>query len=195
MRARTIDIGALIAYAVVIALFIVESYIISTRVAPSSWTPWIVILLGLTMFRGGRLISGSSIAEPLRFPVAEARPDSCMAGDSVSPIYDRGALCVLGQLVSCPVCSGFHVGVIVMLLYSFAPAWGFTILGLFAASGLGEMLNYIVEPGEWAGRLLRVLDGIMEPSNWDRVKAKLAKPVIIRSNGKVHLAEKEKAEA
>ncbi len=131
------------------------------------------------MFRGGRLLSGNPIAEPLRFMVAEATPDSCMAGDSISPIYSKGVLFVLGQLVSCPICSGFHTGLVTMMIYSFSPAWGMTLLSLLAASGIGEFVQYVVEPGEWLGRLLRVLDGIAEPSNWNRVAQKLAVATVV----------------
>ncbi|NMB87163.1 MAG: DUF1360 domain-containing protein [Chloroflexi bacterium] len=140
---------------------------------------WIdLVLLGFAVLRLGRLIAYDLITEPLRAPFTRTVPDGTGAGDSVEP-RGRGVQHTIGQLISCPICSGTWIAAfLVYALYAWPePARVFiTILG---AIGIAEVLNGLLESLSWSGQLSRTQSGAIlrkmqsetppSPSQWEDI--------------------------
>ncbi len=87
------------------------------------------------------------------------------AGDSVNARYEGGLLSVLGNGLSCPICSGTWTATLLMVLYCASPALGRITIFLLAAAGLAQVLVYYTEANEWKARHYRVQSGIYDPKN------------------------------
>ena len=123
-------------------------------------SPFDFVLLGLAVFRGGRLIAYDHVAAPLREPFTETVPDSSGAGDTVEP-EGHGAQRALGELLSCPICAGTWVAAGLTYGLRILPAPTRLLMTILAAAGAAEWLNASVEAMSWFGQAARREVGAM----------------------------------
>ncbi len=109
-----------------------------------------VILLGLAVFRGGRLIAWDHVTEPLRAPFAQTVPDGSGAGDTVEP-RGAGPRRALGELLSCPICSGTWVAAGLIYGLRLFPGPTRLLLAVLGATGAADLLNAAAEALSWHG--------------------------------------------
>jgi hypothetical protein len=120
--------------------------------------PMDLALLVLATFRLGRLIAYDVVMEPFRRPFARTVPDSTGAGETVEP-RGTGVRRALGQLFSCPICTGTWVAAILVYgLYAF-PGPTRVFLVIMAVIGAAELLNAFEEAFCWSGQLARTMTG------------------------------------
>lgn len=112
-------------------------------------------MLGLAALRAGRLLSYDRVTEPVREPFTETEPDESGAGDTVVPQSGSAVRETLGQLISCPVCSGTWAAAAMAYFLRLAPVPGRFFLLIMSATGLAEVLNALIEALEWTGQAER----------------------------------------
>ena len=117
-----------------------------------------LVLLGFATLRLGRLIAYDLITEPIRLPFARTVPDETGAGDSVEP-KGSGIQRALGQLLSCPICSGTWAGAILVYgLYAW-PGPTRVVITILGVVGIAEVLNSLIEALSWSGQQSRTQAG------------------------------------
>lgn len=142
-------------------LYVLWMFVWRPGAASFTLSPFDLALLGFATFRLGRMVAWDRVAEPLRYPFARTVPDATGAGDSVEP-RGEGARQALGQLISCPICSGTWVAAaLVYFLYAW-PGPAHVFLAILAAVGAAEMLNALAEATCWVGQYARTLTGEKE---------------------------------
>jgi hypothetical protein len=114
-----------------------------------------ITMLGFATLRAGRLMSYDRVTEPVREPFTETEPDESGAGDTVVPQSGSAIRETLGQLISCPICSGTWAAAVMAYFLRLAPAPGRLFLLIMSASGIAEVLNALVEALDWTGQAER----------------------------------------
>lgn len=117
-----------------------------------------LVLLALATYRLGHLISYDLVMEPFRKYVTETVPDSTGAGESVEP-RGEGVRRALGQLVSCPICSGTWVAALLVYALYLWPEPTRVLLLMTAVIGIAEILNAAGEALSWNAQYQRTLSG------------------------------------
>lgn len=135
--------------------------------AITSWTVLDFILLGLSTYRLGHLVSYDRVMEPLRAPFARTVPDPTGAGESVEP-HGEGARSAIGQLISCPICTGTWLSAGVVSLMIWFPAIVRFFLWMTAAVALSEILQSVTEALSWSGQLSRARAGALQAGKESR---------------------------
>ena len=125
--------------------------------------PFDLALLGLATMRLGRLVAYDRVAEPLRQPFAQTVPDRTGAGETVEP-RGSGVQQSLGQLISCPICSGTWIAAGLVYGLHTIPSPTRVFLAIMGTTGVAEILNALTEALSWIGQLARKLSGEKEPS-------------------------------
>jgi hypothetical protein len=127
---------------------------------PFEVKPFDMVLLGFATLRLGRLVAYDLITEPVRKPFAKTVPDETGAGETVMPRTGSGFRQAIGELVSCPICSGTWIAAgLVYALHMFPnPTRIFTTI--MGVTGLAEFLNALTEALAWSAELARKLAGI-----------------------------------
>ncbi|MCZ7551536.1 MAG: hypothetical protein B6D39_01330 [Anaerolineae bacterium UTCFX2] len=115
-------------------------------------------LLSLATFRLGRMVAYDTVFEPLRAPFCVTVPDSTGAGDTVEP-KGTGARYAMGQLLSCPLCSGTWISAGLIYALYFLPTPTRAFLFIIAAVAIAEMLGSVTEALSWSGQLARARSG------------------------------------
>ena len=121
---------------------------------PLELGPLDLALLGLATSRAGRLAAYDRVAEPLRAPVTETKPDEYGAGENVVAA-GSGARKAIGELISCPTCVGTWVAAGLVYGLRLAPRPTRVFLGFMGTVGLAELLNSANEALTWAGKAQR----------------------------------------
>ena len=111
-------------------------------------------LLGLSVFRLGRLVAYDIVTSPYRAPFAKTVSDATGAGDSVEP-KGRGWRRAIGELISCPICAGTWIGAALVYALQIAPGPARLFITIMGAIGLGEVLNAITEALTWNAQTAR----------------------------------------
>lgn len=119
---------------------------------------WLLVLLPLAAMRAGVTIAENEVMAWLREPFCITAPDSCGAGDSVSPKPNS----VFGSLLSCPICSGTWSALVLVGLYALLPSVGTLLILVLGTAGGAEFLYYAKENNAWSARYARVRDGRLE---------------------------------
>lgn len=100
-----------------------------------------VALLGTATYKLSRLLTKDKVTSFLRAPVASF--DSEGAGPEVN---DRprgeGLPRAVGELITCPFCTGQWVGTALFGAYLFNPRLGRSVAGLLSALALADSLHY-----------------------------------------------------
>jgi len=147
---------ATLGYVAFVGLFGLEMAISSMHIqAILALAPWQLILLGLGAYRGARALSYNGVFAWLREPFCQVVPDSSGAGDGVEPKYERGLMGAIGACLSCPICTGTHVGSFMLTLIALWPNLGITVMYGLAIAGIAEFIHWAAEMLEWRGREAR----------------------------------------
>ena len=117
--------------------------------------PWQLALFGFGAYRGARALSYNGVFAWLREPFCKVVPDSSGAGDGVEPKYERGLMGTIGACLSCPICTGTHVGSFMLTLIAVWPNLGIMLMYGLAIAGMAEFIHWAAEMFEWRGREAR----------------------------------------
>jgi hypothetical protein len=126
--------------------------------------PFDLVMLGIATFRLGRLTAYDKVAEALRLPFAETKPDESGAGESVVP-KGRGMRRAIGELLSCPICAGTWIGAALVYGLDIAPRPTRAFMAIMSAAGVAELLDAATEALSWTGRLTREEVGDLSRAN------------------------------
>jgi hypothetical protein len=120
----------------------------------ASIKPFDYILLGLSVFRMGRMVSYDTVMEPYRAPFTQVVPDDSGAGDTVEP-RGEGWRRAIGELISCPICSGTWIAAVLVYGMQVAPGPTRALMAIMSVIGIGEVLNAATEALSWNAQLAR----------------------------------------
>jgi hypothetical protein len=112
--------------------------------------PFDFTLLGFATYRLGRLAAYDKVSEPLRRPFTKTEPDPSGAGETVVP-KGVGARRALGELLSCPICSGTWIAAALVYGLGIAPGPTRVFVAIMSAIGVAELLNAATEALQWTG--------------------------------------------
>jgi hypothetical protein len=132
---------------------------ISSAQKKKSWKPveikpLDIAILGLSTYRLGRLIAYDRVADPLRKPFTRTVPDQTGAGMSVEP-RGKGIRQAIGQLLSCPICSGTWIAAGLVYALQALPNPTRVFLAIMSSTGIAELLNSLTEALSWTGQAAR----------------------------------------
>lgn len=113
-----------------------------------------LVLLAISTFRLGRLVSYDKVFAPLRAPVAVTKPDASGAGNTTAP-RGKGAQRSIGELITCPICSGTWIAAILVYALHLWPGATRIFLAIFGTIGSAELLDALAENLSWSGRAAR----------------------------------------
>ena len=113
-----------------------------------------LVLLAISTFRLGRLVSYDKVFAPLRAPVAITKPDESGAGDTTAP-RGKGARRSLGELITCPICSGTWIAAILVYALHLWPGATRIFLAILGTIGSTELLDALAENLSWSGQAAR----------------------------------------
>lgn len=113
-----------------------------------------LVLLGLSTHRVGHLVAYERVAQPLREPFTEARPDASCAGETVVA-EGTGARRALGELLSCPICVGTWAAAGLVYGLYLAPRPTRVFLAIMGATGAAEVVSSLTEALDWVARAAR----------------------------------------
>jgi len=116
--------------------------------------PFDYILLGLSVFRMGRMVSYDAVMEPYRAPFTETVPDGTGAGSTVEP-KGEGWRRAVGELISCPICSGTWIAAVLVYGMQVLPGSTRALMAIMSVIGIGEVLNAATEALSWNAQLAR----------------------------------------
>jgi Protein of unknown function (DUF1360) len=111
-------------------------------------------MLGFASYRLGHLISFDKVTEPLRSPCTETKMDDFGAAMTVEP-RGEGVQRALGELISCPICSGTWAAAALVYLVNLFPGPGRLLITMLGAIGIGEVLHALTEYLSWTATLAR----------------------------------------
>jgi hypothetical protein len=120
----------------------------------ASIKPFDYILLGLSVFRMGRMVSYDTVMEPYRAPFTQTVPDDSGAGDTVEP-KGEGWRRAIGELISCPICSGTWIAAVLVYGMQVLPGPTRALMAIMSVIGIGEILNAGTEALSWNAQLAR----------------------------------------
>ena len=112
------------------------------------------VLLALSAFRMGRLMSYDLVFRPIREPVTETVPNPDGNGERVVP-EGTGLRHAVGDLVSCPTCSGTWAAAGLVYALRIFPGPARAFMAIMAAAGAAELLDGAYEMLNWSGNAAR----------------------------------------
>ena len=112
--------------------------------------PFDFVLLGFSTLRLGRLVAHDLVTEPYRAPFTETVPDQYGTGETVVP-KRSGWRRAIGELISCPICSGTWAAAAMVYALQIAPHPTRLFMAIMGAVGVGEILNALTEAMSWGG--------------------------------------------
>ncbi len=118
-------------------------------------TPLKFVMLAFCAIRLGRLMAYDTVFSTYRSFWVKTVPDSTGAGESTEPAHEHGHHRALGELLSCPICSGTWATAAVVYLALFLPAIAWNLIAIMGAIGAGEVLNSIIEACGWFAQAQR----------------------------------------
>ena len=116
--------------------------------------PYDLLLLGLSTYRTGRMVAYERVAQPLREPVTETKPDFTGVGETVVA-KGHGLQRAIGELVSCPICIGTWAAAGMVYGLHLAPQPTRVFLSIMATTGAAELMFEASEALGWLGRAAR----------------------------------------
>jgi hypothetical protein len=116
--------------------------------------PFDLLLLGLTSFRIGRMVAFEGVAAPLREPFTETRLDGSGAGQTVVAA-GYGSRRVIGELMSCPICTGTWVAAGLVYGLHVLPRPTRLLLAIMSTTGVAEVCYAVTEALEWTAQAAR----------------------------------------
>ena len=116
--------------------------------------PFDLAMLGLSVYRTGRLLAYERVAAPIREPVTSTVPDGSGTGEAVVAT-GTGWRWTLGELVSCPVCVGTWVAAGLVYGLHLMPRPTRVFLAVMSTTGVAQLLSETTEALTWSGRSAR----------------------------------------
>jgi len=113
-----------------------------------------LVMLGFAVYRLGHLISFDKVTEPLRQPFTETKMDDFGAAMTVEP-RGEGVRRALGELISCPICSGTWVAAVLVYALNLFPGPARVFTTIQGAIGFGEVLHSMTEALSWTAARAR----------------------------------------
>ena len=113
-----------------------------------------LVMLGFATYRLGHLISFDKVTEPLRLPFTETKMDDFGAAMTVEA-RGEGVQRALGELISCPICSGTWIAAALVYGLNLFPGPGRILVTIMGAIGMGEVLHALTEQLSWSATLAR----------------------------------------
>lgn len=101
--------------------------------------------LGLATYRTGRIIAFDQVTSPLRAPFTEQR-------DGGTQPKGAGPRRAISELVACPTCIGTWIAALGFYGLKVAPRPTRAAVGIMAAGGVAELLDYATEALDKVGR-------------------------------------------
>lgn len=143
----------MIGYIVLEIVFVLAAGVATlVGITPQAEGVLLFVLFGLATLRLARSLSYNLVFKWLRdLAGVVPSPDSSGAGDS-NNVPDGNPI---GELLSCPICSGTWSALGLYLVYALVPEFGLALLWVFGAAGLSEVLHWWSEAQEWKGREAR----------------------------------------
>lgn len=114
-----------------------------------SFTTTDLIALAVASSLAGRAIAYLTVFEWLRAPFTQVVSHSSGTGESVEPGPYGGVRRVIGELLSCPICSGMWAAAMLTLFFAVDPVGGRLLIYVMAAASVGSILTRLVELLEW----------------------------------------------
>lgn len=141
-------------------LFFTEIYVISTKIENILDAPVFVwVLIGFATLRLAHTVSFNGVAEWMRFLFVKEVEDTSGAGNSLEA--KDGFFNVIGQLLTCPICSGTWSAMFLVSVYVFSQTIGLAFIIVLGVAGISEMLHWASETFEWTGRSAREVSGTL----------------------------------
>ncbi|HEU4322376.1 MAG TPA: DUF1360 domain-containing protein [Roseiflexaceae bacterium] len=123
--------------------------------------PFDMLMLGVAVYRMGRLIAYDRVTEPLRAVFTRTEPHPSGA-DMMVVARGRGVRKALGELLSCPSCAGMWAAALLVYGLGLAPRPTRTLLAIVGASGTAELINAAVEALTWQSQAERQIAGELQ---------------------------------
>jgi hypothetical protein len=96
-------------------------------------------LLGLACARVSRLLTREKVTRPIRAPFTVVAPDA--SPDEVKELPRPGHLRAMGELLTCPRCTGMWTSAALTIAYSLAPGPTREIAALLSVALISDMAN------------------------------------------------------
>ena len=107
-----------------------------------------LVLLGLATYRLARMASFDKVLEPVRLQVVQVVPDQFGADTTVEP-KGEGVQRALGELISCPICTGTWIAAVLTYGLHLFPGPTRLLITIMGAIGMGELLHTLTEALHW----------------------------------------------
>ena len=145
-----------------VSIFAVFNLLFTQRRKDVELKPFELGMLGLSVYRLGRMVAYDRVMETYRSAFTKTVPDPSGAGETTEPKGRSGAQVALGELLSCPICSGTWIAAALVYALALVPRPARVFLYITSAIGLGELLNAVTEALSWFGQAARDEAGILE---------------------------------
>jgi hypothetical protein len=116
--------------------------------------PMDLVMLGLSAYRMGRLVSYDLVSQNYRALFTETVPDPTGAGDTVVPA-GTGWRRAIGELIACPICAGTWISAGLVYGMELLPGPTRVLMTIMSATGLAELVNAATEYLQWNGQAAR----------------------------------------
>ncbi len=103
------------------------------------------------VLRMGRLLAYDGVMQPFRGWFVKVVPHYTGNGDTTESRGGDNLRGALGDLLSCPICSGTHAASITLLTMTFWPDFGLALVIVTFGIGVAEILNAVIEGYQWHG--------------------------------------------
>jgi hypothetical protein len=123
--------------------------------------PITLAVLFLAAYRMGRAVAFNAIFAWLRAPFTKIVPHDSGADDEAvaDDRHGHGLRFTIGELLTCPICSGTWAALALIAVYLVDPAWGTILIYALGVAGAAEFLNWRSEYDQWQGRAGRAIAG------------------------------------
>lgn len=122
--------------------------------------PLTLVVFALATYRLGRAVAFNAVFEWLRQPFTKVVPHDSGADDECVADGKPGSVrFALGELLTCPICSGTWSALALLAVYLVDPAFGRLLVYALGLAGAAELLHWRSEYDQWQGRAGRSLTG------------------------------------
>lgn len=131
-----------------VGLFLILEITIYFGHVTLSLLEWIWLALAASLI--GRAVAYMTIGYPFRALFATTKDHPNGIGGWTEPKYDRGWKKAIGELLTCPVCSGTWAAALLLILWNINPTVALHTCQVFAAGSVAALVSYTTEAIEWA---------------------------------------------
>lgn len=113
-----------------------------------SLQPLQIILAAFATYRLAHTISHNGVSEWFRFPFIDEAKSTSGYGKVLQA--KAGWKTGFAELMCCPICSGTHSAMILLLVYSFFPSVGTILIYGLGIAGVFELVHWMGQSFEWS---------------------------------------------